>query len=122
MSFSLSLGNRYTGKTIKAINLGSYNYLGFAEKSGPCATDAINAIKTFGIANCNTGVELGMSFMLTFSGGLEWSKDDKLINNSQYFSFISMATHLKARPGSFLWGHRVIAPCLLTIPNGLASA
>ena len=106
---SCSLDNSYTGKTIKAINLGSYNYLGFAEKSGPCATDAINAIKTFGIANCNTGVELGMNFMLTFSGGLESSKDDKLINNSQYFSFISMATHLKTRPGSFLWGRRVLA-------------
>lgn len=52
---------RYTGKTINAINLGSYNYLGFAEKTGPCATDAIDAIKTFGIANCNSRVEIGMS-------------------------------------------------------------
>jgi len=51
---------RYTGKTINAINLGSYNYLGFAEKTGQCATDAINAIKTFGVANCNTRVEIGM--------------------------------------------------------------
>ncbi|CAF0739602.1 unnamed protein product [Adineta steineri] len=50
---------RYTGKTINAINLGSYNYLGFAEKSGPCATDAINAIKTFGVGNCNSRIELG---------------------------------------------------------------
>jgi serine palmitoyltransferase len=50
---------RYTGKTINAINLGSYNYLGFAEKTGQCATDAINAIKTFGVANCNTRVEIG---------------------------------------------------------------
>ena len=51
--------HRYTGKTIKTINLGSYNYLGFAEKSGPCAQEAINGIKTFGIATCNTRVELG---------------------------------------------------------------
>jgi 7-keto-8-aminopelargonate synthetase-like enzyme len=55
--------NRYTGKTINAINLGSYNYLGFAEKSGPCATDAINSIKTFGIANCNTRAEIGMKYI-----------------------------------------------------------
>jgi hypothetical protein len=39
--------------------------LGFAEKSGPCATDAMNAIKTFGIANCNTRVEIGMKDIFT---------------------------------------------------------
>ncbi|CAF2340612.1 unnamed protein product [Rotaria sp. Silwood2] len=50
---------RYTGKTISAINLGSYNYLGFAEKTGPCATNAINSIKTFGVSNCNTRTEIG---------------------------------------------------------------
>ncbi|CAF1275230.1 unnamed protein product [Rotaria magnacalcarata] len=51
--------HRFTGKTINAINLGSYNYLGFAEKSGPCATDAINSIKKFGVSNCNTRTEIG---------------------------------------------------------------
>jgi hypothetical protein len=40
--------------------------LGFAEKTGPCATDAINAIKTFGVANCNTRVELGMNFICNY--------------------------------------------------------
>ncbi len=50
---------RYTGKTIRAINLGSYNYLGFAERTGPCATEAINAIKSFAVANCGTRSETG---------------------------------------------------------------
>lgn len=50
---------RYTGKTINAINLGSYNYLGFAEKTGSCATNAINAIKSFGVANASTRLEIG---------------------------------------------------------------
>lgn len=50
---------RYTGKTINAINLGSYNYLGFAEKTGPCAADAISAIKTFGVSGCSTRAEIG---------------------------------------------------------------
>ena len=50
---------RYTGKTISAINLGSYNYLGFAERTGPCAENSINAIKSFAIANCGTRVEIG---------------------------------------------------------------
>lgn len=51
---------RYTGRTISAINLGSYNYLGFAEKTGTCATDAINGIKSYAIANCSTKIEIGM--------------------------------------------------------------
>ena len=50
---------RYTGKTIRAINLGSYNYLGFAEKTGPCATDAIDGIKSFAVANGSTRSEIG---------------------------------------------------------------
>jgi serine palmitoyltransferase len=58
---------RYTGKKIRAINLGSYNYLGFAEKTGPCATDATNAIKSFAIANCSTRIEAGKEFFFFFS-------------------------------------------------------
>ncbi|CAF0836525.1 unnamed protein product, partial [Didymodactylos carnosus] len=50
---------RYTGNKIRAINLGSYNYLGFAEKDGPCATAAINSIKSYGSALCSTRSELG---------------------------------------------------------------
>ncbi|CAF4907985.1 unnamed protein product [Rotaria sp. Silwood1] len=50
---------RFTGKTISAINLGSYNYLGFAERTGSCATDAINAIKSHSIATCSTNSEIG---------------------------------------------------------------
>jgi serine palmitoyltransferase len=66
-SLNLFFIKRYTGKTINAINLGSYNYLGFAEKTGPCAIDAINAIKTFGVANCNTRVEIGMKYIHIFT-------------------------------------------------------
>ncbi|UJR21093.1 hypothetical protein I4U23_024193 [Adineta vaga] len=50
---------RYTGKTISAINLGSYNYLGFAEQTGPCATDAINGLKAYSISNCSARSEIG---------------------------------------------------------------
>lgn len=32
------------------INVGSYNYLGFAETSGPCATAACEAIDEYGIS------------------------------------------------------------------------
>ncbi|CAF0806522.1 unnamed protein product [Didymodactylos carnosus] len=50
---------RYTGNTIRAINFGSYNYLGFAEKDGQCAMAAINSIKSNGTALCSTRSELG---------------------------------------------------------------
>jgi hypothetical protein len=33
--------------------------LGFAEKNGPCATNAINGIKSFAIANGSTRAEIG---------------------------------------------------------------
>ena len=54
---------RYTGKTINTINLGSYNYLGFAEKTGLCAMNSIHAMKNFGIANCNARIEIGMTMV-----------------------------------------------------------
>jgi hypothetical protein len=48
------------------INLGSYNYLGFAERVGPCATDAINTIKSHGVTNGSSRIELGKA-LLSFS-------------------------------------------------------
>lgn len=48
-----------SGKTIEALNLGSYNYLGFAENTGKCATDSIQAIKEYSVATCSARQELG---------------------------------------------------------------
>lgn len=50
---------KYSGKTIDALNLGSYNYLGFAENNGKCAEDSIEAIKKYSAANSATRQELG---------------------------------------------------------------
>ena len=50
----------YTGKILKNIvNLGSYNYLGFAEKSGPCAEASIETIKKYGVGVCSSRQEVG---------------------------------------------------------------
>ncbi|CAG9798350.1 unnamed protein product [Chironomus riparius] len=49
----------FTGTTTKCLNLGSYNYLGFAQTSGPCAEDSIKSIEKYGIATCNARRELG---------------------------------------------------------------
>ncbi|XP_067947887.1 serine palmitoyltransferase 2-like isoform X2 [Watersipora subatra] len=50
-----------TGTTTEALNLGSYNYLGFAENHGPCATAAQNAIRESGIGVASTRLEAGSS-------------------------------------------------------------
>jgi serine palmitoyltransferase len=39
----------FTGKTSKAINMGSYNYLGFAENNGPSSSAAIQSIRHYGV-------------------------------------------------------------------------
>lgn len=51
--------SEFTGRTIKCVNLGSYNYLGFAKNTGPCAETSIKAIEDYGIATCSPRRELG---------------------------------------------------------------
>ncbi|XP_027050120.1 serine palmitoyltransferase 2-like [Pocillopora damicornis] len=50
---------RYPGTTTKTVNLASYNYLGFAENSGPCADAAEQAVRKYGIAGCSSRHEYG---------------------------------------------------------------
>ena len=50
----------YPGSVTKnVVNLGSYNYLGFAENEGPCAEAAIKALKKYGAGVCSFRQELG---------------------------------------------------------------
>ena len=49
----------FTGKKIKAINMGSYNYLGFAENDGPCSKEAIQSIRECGVATGSSRQEIG---------------------------------------------------------------
>ncbi|XP_011502633.1 PREDICTED: serine palmitoyltransferase 2 isoform X2 [Ceratosolen solmsi marchali] len=49
----------FTGTETKCINLGSYNYLGFAESTGPCAEESIRTLKKFGCSSCSSRLELG---------------------------------------------------------------
>ena len=41
----------YSARATTALNLGSYNYLGYAENDGPCAHAAAHAIRTAGVAS-----------------------------------------------------------------------
>uniref|UniRef100_A0A8C1FZ26 serine C-palmitoyltransferase n=1 Tax=Cyprinus carpio TaxID=7962 RepID=A0A8C1FZ26_CYPCA len=50
----------YTGRVVKdVINLGSYNYLGFAENTGACATAAGEVTVKFGVGVASTRQEMG---------------------------------------------------------------
>lgn len=43
------------------INMGSYNYLGFAENTGSCADAAVEATKMYGVGVGSTRCEMGKS-------------------------------------------------------------
>lgn len=48
-----------TGTTTKVLNMGSYNYLGFAENSGKCTNAVTEHIREVGVASCSIRTELG---------------------------------------------------------------
>lgn len=48
-----------TGKSLKCLNMGSYNYLGFAECDGPCAQAAQKTTYELGIGVCSSRYDLG---------------------------------------------------------------
>lgn len=50
---------RLTGKSTRLLNLGSYNYLGFAENAGPCADASTEAVKKYGVTCSSSRAELG---------------------------------------------------------------
>jgi len=58
---------RFTSKTTHAMNMGSYNYLGFAQSSGRCADEAETAVHQHGVSVCSSRHELGM-FTQDFTG------------------------------------------------------
>lgn len=49
----------FTGKKLHAINMGSYNYLGFAEREGSCADQAEEATRSYSLGVCGFRHELG---------------------------------------------------------------
>ena len=51
--------SRRLDSTTECLNLGSYNYLGFAETHGQCADTAIAAIRQYGLTTCSSRTELG---------------------------------------------------------------
>ncbi|CAJ0957003.1 unnamed protein product, partial [Mesorhabditis belari] len=52
---------KFPGTQTEVINVGSYNYLGFAQNKGPCADAASTKINDEGLATCSTVHENGRS-------------------------------------------------------------
>ena len=52
--------HRHTGSKTSCLNLGSYNYLGFAEDTGPCADAAYQSTLNYGAGTCSPARELGI--------------------------------------------------------------
>ncbi|KAF5922935.1 hypothetical protein HPG69_013280 [Diceros bicornis minor] len=51
---------KYTGNIIKGvINMGSYNYLGFARNTGSCQEAAAKVLEQYGVGVCSTRQEIG---------------------------------------------------------------
>ncbi|XP_038606360.1 serine palmitoyltransferase 2 isoform X2 [Tachyglossus aculeatus] len=51
---------KYTGNIIKdVINMGSYNYLGFAQNTGMCEEAAAKVLQEYGVGVCSTRQEIG---------------------------------------------------------------
>lgn len=50
---------RETGEVKTYLNLGSYNYLGFAENEGPCLEASVEAIKKYGISAASRRADIG---------------------------------------------------------------
>jgi hypothetical protein len=53
--------NSFTNTFTKCLNMGSYNYLGFAECEGPCATAAQKTTHSLGVGVCSPRQELGIA-------------------------------------------------------------
>lgn len=51
----------YPGTRTNVINVGSYNYLGFAQSAGPCAEQSASSIDREGLSCCTTVHERGRS-------------------------------------------------------------
>jgi serine palmitoyltransferase len=50
-----------TGETTRALNISSYNYLGFAQARGGCADAVEDALRRYGISTCGARLEGGTS-------------------------------------------------------------
>ncbi|KAG5492456.1 hypothetical protein JKF63_01034 [Porcisia hertigi] len=54
----------YTGRIVPAVNMGSYNYLGFAEDTQSITHEVLDSIDDYGLASCSAPQELGQGSVI----------------------------------------------------------
>jgi serine palmitoyltransferase len=65
VSTDFNLTFQFTGRTVPCINLGSYNYLGFAEDTPSVTENVLRSIETIGVASCSAALEGGQTATLS---------------------------------------------------------
>jgi serine palmitoyltransferase len=88
-----------TGTRTRALNISSYNYLGFAQARGGCADAVEESIKRYGISTCGSRLEGGSSDLHTISEALVAKfvgMEDALISS---MGFATNSTYIPALVG-----------------------
>lgn len=65
VSHDYNVSYQYTGKILPAINMGSYNYLGFAEDTPSITNDVLDCIDDYGLAACSAPQGAGQHQVLS---------------------------------------------------------
>lgn len=60
---------KLTGKVSRCLNLGSYNYLGFAASDEYCTPRVLDALEAYGWASCSSRSDAGVPLPLPPCGG-----------------------------------------------------
>jgi serine palmitoyltransferase len=82
----------FTGTRTRALNISSYNYLGFAQAKGGCADAVETAIKEHGISSCGSRLEGGSSDLHVIAEALVAKfvgTEDALISSMGFVSYSS---------------------------------
>jgi len=65
ISTNYNLSHMFTGTRTRALNISSYNYLGFAQARGGCADAVEESIKRYGVSTCGSRLEGGSTDLHT---------------------------------------------------------
>jgi serine palmitoyltransferase len=90
---------KFTGTRTRALNISSYNYLGFAQARGGCADAVEEAIKRYGVSSCGTRLEGGSNDLHVLSEALVArfvGKEDALISS---MGFATNSAYIPAMVG-----------------------
>ncbi|KAG5466624.1 hypothetical protein LSCM1_00789 [Leishmania martiniquensis] len=111
----------YTGRIVPVVNMGSYNYLGFAEDTQSITHDVLDSIDDYGLASCSAPQELGQS---TVVGRLEREFAEFLGKEDSIVCGMGFGTNLRGLPALFGKEALVLSDSLnhSSLVNGIRSS